>query len=99
MEEFPMTQPPAYQKRIQRARPKRAQQAKQLRLQPQRERLQGEQARAPRALRALEQARQELGLPATVAQEVQWRLQAQQQLLGKLFARMFPPDVWVPQRP
>jgi flagellar motility protein MotE (MotC chaperone) len=94
-----MTQPQAYQKRIQRARQKRAQQAKQLRLQQQRERLQREQARAQRALRALEQALQELGLPETVAEEVQWRLQAQQKLLGKLFAMMFPPDVWVPQLP
>ncbi len=91
-----MTQPQAYQKRLQRARQKRAQQAKHHRLQHQRERLQREQARAQRALQAMEQALQELGLPETVAGEVQWRLQAQQQLLGKLFAMMFPPDVRVP---
>lgn len=94
-----MTQPQAYQKRLQRARQKRAQQTKPHRLQHQRERLQREQARAQRALQALEQALQELGLPETVAEEVQWRLQAQQQLLGKLFAMRFPPEVRVPSRP
>jgi 3-hydroxyacyl-CoA dehydrogenase len=95
MEEPPMTHPGAYHKRLQRARQQRAHQAKQRRLQRERERLQREQAQAQRALRALEQAVQELGLPATVAEEVQWRLQAQQQLLGKIFAMMFPPSVWV----
>lgn len=94
-----MTQSRAYHKRLQQARQKRAQQAKQRRLQQQRERLQGEQARAQRAVQALEQAVQELGLPKTVAEAVQWRLQAQQKLLGKLFGMMFPPDVWLPQLP
>jgi hypothetical protein len=56
-------------------------------------RLQREQARAQRALWALEQPMQELGLPETVAGEVQWRLQAQQQLLGKIFGMMLPPTV------
>jgi hypothetical protein len=30
---------------------------------------------------------------------VQWRLQAQQKLLGKLFGMMFPPHVWLPELP
>src|SRR6266516_3126753 len=84
-EERPMTQPGAYQKRFQRARQRRAQQAKRRRLQRERERLQRDQARAQRALRALEQAVQELGLPEAVAEDLQWRLQAQQKLLGKIF--------------
>jgi len=94
-----MTQPQAYQKRLQCARQKRAQQAKQRRLQQARERLQREQVRAQHSLQALEQALQELGLPETIAEEIQWRLQAQQKLIGKVLAMMFPPDVWVPQLP
>jgi hypothetical protein len=85
MEEVPMTQLRAYHKCIQRARQRRLQQTC--------ERLQREQARAQCALWSLEQARQELGLPETVAGEVQWRLQAQEQLLGKIFGMMFPPTV------
>ena len=77
----------------------RQQKARQRRLQKERERLEHEQARAPRALAAVEQAIQELGLPETVAAEVQWRLRAQQQLLGKIVAMMFPPCVWLPQLP
>src|SRR5262245_4083080 len=77
----------------------RQQKAKQRRLEKARERLQREQGRAQRHLQALEQAVQELGLPETVAEEVQWRLQAQQRLLGKIFGMMFPPAVWLPQRP
>jgi len=42
---------------------------------------------------------QELGLPETAPEDLQWRLQTQQQLLGKLFGMMFPPAVWLPQRP
>ncbi|RPH32094.1 hypothetical protein EHM92_08810 [bacterium] len=48
--------------------------AKQRRSQKYRERLQREQARAQRSLEALEQALIDLGLPETVAAEVQWRL-------------------------
>jgi hypothetical protein len=92
-----MTQARASHKRVQRARQKRQHQAQQRRLQQPRARLQQEQARAQRTLQALAQAVQELGLPATVAEEVQWRLQAQQQLLGKIFGMMFPPSMWVPQ--
>lgn len=94
-----MTQPGAYHKRLQHARQKRAQQAKQRRLRRERERLQREQDRAQRALQALEQAVQELGLPEAVAEDLQWRLQAQQKLLGKIVGMMFPPAVWLPQLP
>ena len=38
-------------------------------------------------------------VPETVTEEVQWQLQAQQKLLGKIFGMMFPPGVWVPQLP
>jgi len=75
-----MTQSRAYHKRVQRARQQRHHQARLRRLQRERERLRQEQQRAQQALRALEQAVQELGLPATVAEEVQWRLQAPQKL-------------------
>src|SRR5262245_5781917 len=94
-----MTQSRAYHKRLQQARQKKAQQAQQRCRQQQRERLQREQARAQRALQALEQAVLELGLPETVAAEVQWRLQAQQKLLSTLFGMMFPPHVWLPELP
>ena len=92
-----MTQPRAYHMRAQRARQQRAQQAKQRCLQRARERLQREQVRAQRALWTLEQALVDLDLPATIAEEVQWRLKTQQQLLGKIFGMMFPPCVWLPQ--
>jgi len=41
-------------------------------------------------LRALEQALVDLGLPETLAVEVEWRLKAQAKLLGKIFGMMFP---------
>ncbi len=84
-----MTQPRRSHKKRQKARHRR--------LEQERERLAREQARAPRALETVQQAIQELGLPETVAEEVQWRLQAQQKLLGKIFAMMFPPRLWLPQ--
>jgi len=86
-----MTQPGAYHTRVQRARQQRAQQAKRRRLQRARERLLREQVRAQRYLQALEQAIRELGLPETVVEEVEWRLQAQGKLLSKIFGVMFPP--------
>jgi len=92
-----MTHPGAYHQRLQRAREKRAHQAKQRRLQRELERFQREQARAQHALQAVEAAIAELGLPETLAEEMQWRLQAQQKLLGKIFGLMFPPGVWVSQ--
>ena len=67
------------------------QKARQRRLQKARERLQREQAHAQRSLQALEQAFRELGLPEMVVEEVEWRLQAQGKLLGKIFGVMFPP--------
>jgi hypothetical protein len=40
-----------------------------------------------------------LGWPQTVAEAVQWRLQAQQKLLGNIVGMMFPPGVWLPPLP
>lgn len=94
-----MTQSRAYHRRVQHAKQRRQHQAIQRRLQQQRARLQQEQARAQRALQALEQAVQELGLPKTVAEDVQWRLQAQQKLLGKIVGMMVPPGLWLSQLP
>jgi hypothetical protein len=64
--------------------------AKQRRLRKYRERLEYEQRRAQRFLQALEQALVELGLPETLVAEVEWRLQAQVKLLGKIFGLMCP---------
>jgi hypothetical protein len=86
-----MTQSQAYHKRAQCAEQRRVRHARQRRCQKQRERLQREQARAQRALQALEQALVDLGLPTTIAEDMQWRLHAQQCLLGKIVGLMFPP--------
>ena len=40
----------------------------------------------------------DLGLPETLAAEVEWRLQAQVKLLGKIFGLMCPHGVWMPDR-
>jgi hypothetical protein len=64
--------------------------AKQRRLRKYRERLQPEQTRAQRFLQGLEQALGDLGLPATLAAEVEWRLKAPAKLLSKIFGLMFP---------
>jgi len=64
--------------------------AKQRRLRKYRERLERTQRRAQRFLQALEQALGELGLPETLGAEVEWQLQAQVKLLGKIFGLMFP---------
>lgn len=64
--------------------------AKQRHLRKYRERLQREQTRAQRCLQTLEQALADLGLPETLAAEVEWRLKAQVKLLGKIFGLMFP---------
>jgi hypothetical protein len=93
-----MTQPQTYHTRALHAKQKRAQQAKQRRCQQERERLQREQARAQRALQAMEQALGDLGF-STLAEELQWRLHAQQKLLGTIVGLMFPPAVWLPQLP
>jgi hypothetical protein len=85
-----MTQIKDYHKRLQQARQKREQHAKQRRLQKAREHLQREQAWAQRHLQALEQTLEELGLPKTLVEEIEWKLQAQAKLLGKIFGLMFP---------
>ena len=64
--------------------------AKQRRLRKYRERLEQEQQRAQRFLQALEQALLDLGLPETLAAEVEWYLKAQVKLLGKIFGMMLP---------
>lgn len=86
-----MTHPKRYHTRQWKARRRRLEKA--------RERLQREQVRAQPHVQALEQAIQELGLPETVAEEVEWRLRAQQKLLGKIFAMMFPLRLCLPQLP
>jgi hypothetical protein len=69
---------------------RRAYHAQQRRSQQYRERLQREQARAPRHLQALEHALVDVGVATLVGEEVQWRLQAVRQLLGKIFGLRFP---------
>jgi hypothetical protein len=64
--------------------------AKQRRLRKDRERLEHEQRRAQRCLQALEQARLDLGLPETLAAEVEWCLKAQVKRLGNIFGMMCP---------
>jgi hypothetical protein len=54
------------------------------------ERLQRDHARAQRAIEALEQALQDLGLPDNLVKEIEGRLQCQQTLLGTIFGVMFP---------
>src|SRR2546430_8029456 len=44
-----------------------------------------------RSLEAMERALIDLGLPETLAVEVQWRLKRMGKLLGKIFGLMFPP--------
>jgi hypothetical protein len=80
MEESPLLPAREYHKRGPRAKHTRARQARQRRRQKERERLQREQARAQHALEALARAIVAWGLPATLAVEPQWRLQAQRQL-------------------
>jgi hypothetical protein len=77
-----VTRTKAYQKRQANARQRRRRNAH--------ERLQRDQAQAQRAVRALEQALQELELPQTLVQEIEGRLRSQQKLLGKIFGLMFP---------
>jgi hypothetical protein len=72
---------------------RREHKAKQRRLRKYREQLEHEQRRAQRFLQALEQALVDLGLPETLVAEVEWRLQAQVKLLGKIFGLMCPPVV------
>ena len=53
-------------------------------------RLERDRQPAQRAAEARHQARQALGLPETLVNEIEGRLRSQQKLLGKLFGVMFP---------
>ncbi len=77
-----MTRTKAYQKRQAKARQRRRRKAH--------ERLDHDHVQAQRAMRALEQALQELELPQSLVQEIEGRLRSQQKLLGKIFGLMFP---------
>jgi hypothetical protein len=55
-------------------------------LQKYREELQREHSRAQRSLHALEQTLVDLGLPETMATEIQWRLKAVGKPMGKILA-------------
>jgi hypothetical protein len=52
--------------------------------------LQRERARAQQYIEAIHQARKDLDFPDTLVAEIEARLRAQQKLLGKIVARMFP---------
>jgi hypothetical protein len=54
------------------------------------ERLAGDRRQAQHAAKVLEQALQDLGLPATLIAEVEGRLRSQKKLLGKIVGMMFP---------
>ena len=61
------------------------------RLRRYRERPQQELRRARRYPQALEQALADVALPKTLATALEWRRQAQEELLGKIIGTMFPP--------
>jgi hypothetical protein len=54
------------------------------------ERLRQQQAAAQRSIEAIHQALEDLGFPESLVAEIEGRLQAQQQLLGKIVGLMFP---------
>ena len=54
------------------------------------ERLRQQRAQAQHHIEALHQALKDLDVPDTLVAEIEGRLQAQQKLLGKIVARMFP---------
>jgi hypothetical protein len=56
-----------------------------------RERLERDRLQAQQAAKALEQAFEDLGLPADLVAEIEGRLRSQQRLLGKIVGMMFPP--------
>ena len=70
--------------------PRRAYDAKQRRLRKYRARREHEQRRAPRCLPALDQARLDLGLPETLAAEVEWCLKAHVKRLGNIVGMRCP---------
>src|SRR5437764_8218082 len=55
------------------------------------ERLERDRRQAQRAVEALHQAIEALGLPANLVAEIEGRLRSQQKLLGKIVGVMFPP--------
>jgi hypothetical protein len=55
------------------------------------ERLQRDHVQAQRAIKALERALYDVGLPDNLVQELEGRLRRQQRLLGKIFGVMYPP--------
>jgi len=78
-----MTRAKAYQKRRTKARQRRRRTAA--------ERLQRDLAQAQQAVKILEQALDDLGLPENLVAEIEGRLRSQQKLLGKIVAVMCPP--------
>ena len=54
------------------------------------QRLRQQRANARRYLEAIHQALEDLGFPESLVAEIEGRLQAQQQLLGKIVGIMFP---------
>jgi hypothetical protein len=56
-----------------------------------RERLERDRRQAQQAAKILEQALDDLGLPANLVAEMEGRLRSQQKLLGKIVAVMCPP--------
>jgi hypothetical protein len=77
-----MTGSTAYQKRHAKARRRRYRRAH--------ERLARDRRQAQRYIEAIHQALVDLGFPDTLVAEIEGRLQAQQQLLGKIVGIMFP---------
>jgi hypothetical protein len=78
-----MTRATAYQKRHAKARQRRRRAAA--------ERLQRDHAQAQQAAKVLEQALDDLGLPANLVAEIEGRLRSQHKLLGKIVGVMCPP--------
>jgi hypothetical protein len=78
-----MTRAKAYQKRHAKARQRRRHTAA--------ERLQRDHAQAQRIAKVLEQAVDDLGLPADLVTEIEGRLRSQHKLLGKIVGVMCPP--------
>src|SRR5256886_17219424 len=78
-----MNRSKAYQKRRAKARQRRRRTAQ--------ERLARDRRQAQHAAEALQQALDDLGLPADLVAEIEGRLRSQQKLLGKIVGMMFPP--------
>jgi hypothetical protein len=57
------------------------------------ERIRQQRADAQRYIEAIHQALEDLGFPDTLVAEIEDRLQAQQQLLGKSWGSCFPPSL------